>query len=464
MSLPPPPRLLPFLMLALTVIFLLPTTALADVGLPLVTGDGILLLLGLTPIVFIEGWVLRRSLGVAKGAAISAAASANVLSTALGLVGIGGVFFIQAQRPIRVIFHSNAEYYLPILFWLVPLFFISWLVEYPVIRSKLGDAQPRPIDAAGAMGTARPKLRRSDVLLASFEANFASYAFMALVVGVLWAVEPVPTPQGGPSPAVTALRAINAAETEYSMSYNGFSADLTALSWPTNSIASQQHTSRIDSQLATAEKDGYRFVYTPHFTRHEQVDGYSVRADPNRPGSGNDFYYTDKSGDVYVSESGPANSSDRMAFAFHLMLSGEIKLYSLGGPQQGFRPEDESHIVGPVRALYTIFRAERKYSLQYPDGTGFSPSLAALGGPEGCRNPSAQAACLIDSELSIGQKDGYRFIYNPHHPQDGITGYSINANPIQPGEWRHYYYTDQTGVIRANATRPASAEDNPLAG
>jgi len=65
---------------------------------------------------------------------------------------------------------------------------------------------------------------------------------------------------------------------------------------------------------------------------------------------------------------------------------------------------DEAAAIGALRAINV---AELSYQTTYPN-KGFAPSLTALGGGENC-TPSAEAACLLDPDLSTGTKSGYAF-------------------------------------------------------
>ena len=121
---------------------------------------------------------------------------------------------------------------------------------------------------------------------------------------------------------------------------------------------------------------------------------------------------------------------------------------------------NQASAVGALRAIDT---AETGYASPYH--TGYSPTLAALGPPLS-GNGTASAAGLIDSALASGSKWGYRFVYSATPDATGRNStYSVNANPIVAGTTGvNYYYTDQTGVIRQNSTREASASDSPLGG
>jgi prepilin-type N-terminal cleavage/methylation domain-containing protein len=60
-----------------------------------------------------------------------------------------------------------------------------------------------------------------------------------------------------------------------------------------------------------------------------------------------------------------------------------------------------------VGAMKTINTVEITYSSTYPT-VGYAPNLAALGGVAPC-TPSSTTACLIDSLLASGTKNGYNF-------------------------------------------------------
>ncbi len=60
-----------------------------------------------------------------------------------------------------------------------------------------------------------------------------------------------------------------------------------------------------------------------------------------------------------------------------------------------------------VASLRTINTAEISYNSSYPT-VGFAPTLTALGGTN-CDAPDQNGACLIDSVLAAGSKNGYTF-------------------------------------------------------
>ena len=124
---------------------------------------------------------------------------------------------------------------------------------------------------------------------------------------------------------------------------------------------------------------------------------------------------------------------------------------------------NEASAVGSIRTINT---AEVTYSSTY--GTGFAP-LTNLGGPDPCPNPPTPAsACLVDETLSITRrKSGYRF----RTATPGALGttaapnvlYSVTANPLTVGQTGvRFFFSDESGVIRFNATAAATSVDAPL--
>ena len=112
---------------------------------------------------------------------------------------------------------------------------------------------------------------------------------------------------------------------------------------------------------------------------------------------------------------------------------------------------NEASAVGSLRSINT---ASVAYSTTY--GT-YPPSLAALG-PSSA--PSATAADLIDSVLSSGTKSGYAFTFTAG---TGNLSYSITASPSTAGvTGQRGFYTDQSGVIRANTGGAATSSSTPI--
>jgi type IV pilus assembly protein PilA len=116
-----------------------------------------------------------------------------------------------------------------------------------------------------------------------------------------------------------------------------------------------------------------------------------------------------------------------------------------------------------ISSCRTINTAEVTYASSY--GAGFSSTLLQLG-PPASGSVGESAAGLVDSVLASGVKSGYSFTYVPGNldSRGYYNGYSVNGGPTQVGvTGTAYYFTDQTYVIRANMTGPASAADSPVA-
>ena len=72
---------------------------------------------------------------------------------------------------------------------------------------------------------------------------------------------------------------------------------------------------------------------------------------------------------------------------------------------------------------------------------------------------------LIDSSAGQRAKSGYSFTYTEGSKDNSgnVLNYSITGSPTSPGTTgQRYFYTDQTGVIRANSAGPATATSVPL--
>src|SRR5271157_3186851 len=107
---------------------------------------------------------------------------------------------------------------------------------------------------------------------------------------------------------------------------------------------------------------------------------------------------------------------------------------------------NEASAVGSLRTLNT---ACVTYSTTYG---GFPGSLAAMGGEGSGSSPTSTASQLIDNVLQAGVKSGYNFTFSAGTADSAgnIDYYIINANPVTPGTTGlRYFFTDQTGVIRA---------------
>ena len=113
---------------------------------------------------------------------------------------------------------------------------------------------------------------------------------------------------------------------------------------------------------------------------------------------------------------------------------------------------NEASAVGSLRTLNT---ACVTYSTTYG---GYPGTLVTLGGEGTSSLPTSTSAALIDNVLQTGIKTGYTFSFSAGTADSSgnVDNYIINAAPITPGvTGLRYFYTDQTGVIRANPTAAA---------
>jgi type IV pilus assembly protein PilA len=112
-----------------------------------------------------------------------------------------------------------------------------------------------------------------------------------------------------------------------------------------------------------------------------------------------------------------------------------------------------------VSSLGTLNSSCASYLMLYG---GYPKSLSNLG-PD---NPAHSASAdLLDSALVSGTKSGYVFTYTAGAAgvSGNILSYSITANPITPGTTgRRGFFTDQSGVIRANKGGTADASSTPI--
>jgi type IV pilus assembly protein PilA len=110
---------------------------------------------------------------------------------------------------------------------------------------------------------------------------------------------------------------------------------------------------------------------------------------------------------------------------------------------------------GAIKAITTIHTAQAQYYSQF--GT-YAASLAELG-PPASGTPGKTAADLISTDLSKGEKGGYRYELKLEP-----TGYTINASPTAFGNsGSRTFYSDQSLVIRENfGSEPATIESEEI--
>jgi hypothetical protein len=73
---------------------------------------------------------------------------------------------------------------------------------------------------------------------------------------------------------------------------------------------------------------------------------------------------------------------------------------------------------------------------------------------------------LLDSTLAAGIKSGYGFAYSsaPIDNSGRINAYTVTGTPVDTSTGNTYYFTDQSGVIRQNATAVAGSTDSSIGG
>jgi type IV pilus assembly protein PilA len=129
------------------------------------------------------------------------------------------------------------------------------------------------------------------------------------------------------------------------------------------------------------------------------------------------------------------------------------------------RSKMQANETSAVTSLRTLNEAALLYSNAY---SKLPPGLSTLGPAMDGTGSSADAADLVDSNLARGVKTGYIFFYatsltNGPHGKNGENVYTINADPVVAGSTgRRHFFTDQTGVIRVEMDRAATANSPPI--
>jgi type IV pilus assembly protein PilA len=143
---------------------------------------------------------------------------------------------------------------------------------------------------------------------------------------------------------------------------------------------------------------------------------------------------------------------------------------------------NEASAVGSLRTMEV---AAVSYASTYSNG--FPPTLDAMGAAESGAESGTESgvancdhAQLLDGSLASGQKSGYTFVYfmepspdgtpalSPQATANGCTVpggsmYEIHADPVNRGNTgQRSFYTDQTGIIRWERDKPATADSNVL--
>jgi type IV pilus assembly protein PilA len=92
--------------------------------------------------------------------------------------------------------------------------------------------------------------------------------------------------------AVGNLKAIEAAEITYAVTYNqGYTSTLAQLG-PSGRSAPRQAAALIDGMLSHGQKGGYSYLYIPGPVVDGKVESYSLKAVPSMPCTTGDQYYS----------------------------------------------------------------------------------------------------------------------------------------------------------------------------
>jgi type IV pilus assembly protein PilA len=114
-----------------------------------------------------------------------------------------------------------------------------------------------------------------------------------------------------------------------------------------------------------------------------------------------------------------------------------------------------AHETAAIKTIQTIHTAQTQYQSQFGR---FAASLTELG-PPASGQPGPQSADLIDTNLALGEKSGYKFTVtgNP-------AGYVISAVPAAYNSTgSRSFYSDQTMQIRQNyGAEPATPQSPEL--
>jgi len=122
-----------------------------------------------------------------------------------------------------------------------------------------------------------------------------------------------------------------------------------------------------------------------------------------------------------------------------------------------------------VASLRTLNTAEVTYASTY--NSGFTSTLNQLETPPAGTQPSWSAADLVDPILSgvqSGQsmsftKNGYVFTYGITGTYPQIATYGVHSDPMARGSsGQRSFFSDQSAVVRANATAQATVGDSPI--
>lgn len=123
---------------------------------------------------------------------------------------------------------------------------------------------------------------------------------------------------------------------------------------------------------------------------------------------------------------------------------------------------NESSAAASVRTIVTA-------AIQYQSQYGHYPEiLEQLSEPPPGTAPDQNHAGLIDATLASRAKNGYVFTYRTvgyldDQGKSKRDGFTINADPIQPGRTgNRYFFCNEEGVVRVETGQQASDESPPI--
>ena len=124
------------------------------------------------------------------------------------------------------------------------------------------------------------------------------------------------------------------------------------------------------------------------------------------------------------------------------------------------RSKMASNEAATVSALRTINTSSVAYSTTYGAYPG---TLGSLGPMASGQNPTSASADLIDSVLAAGTKSGYTITYTGTTSSGVVGSYTITAKAVTQGvSGQRSFFTDASGVIRADPAAAATASSTPL--
>jgi type IV pilus assembly protein PilA len=118
-----------------------------------------------------------------------------------------------------------------------------------------------------------------------------------------------------------------------------------------------------------------------------------------------------------------------------------------------------------IQSVRAISQAELQYESTFPS-SGYSCSLAALGGDPKAGPPTPTASQMLQGDLSSGIKSGYIFTIGNCtkvnlNSVDRITGYQVTAVPQTVGQTGNRgFCSDQFGTIKADPAGGTNCTQN----